>query len=248
MKCLKKGAQIYLGQRADLQENQTRHDLAILPSRFMPNTKRILIIAATEKELEGIVQSCPEGRYKTLDIACRVAGVGMVNTALHLTETVIEQDFDLAINIGIAGSYDPQFGIGDVVQVSEDRIAWFGAEDHDHFLPAEDMGLCKTNEVVFAPTLEVAHLPKAKSITVTMAHGSVNSINRAMQVYSPQIESMEGAAFFRVCEYYGYDALQVRAISNRVEPRNRDSWNIPLALNNLTSAVLHILEDLDNGN
>jgi futalosine hydrolase len=214
----------------------------------MSQHKSVLITAATEAELTGVRNGCADDLFPNLNLTFLNTGVGMVNTALHLTETVIEQDFDLAINIGIAGSYDPQFVIGDVVQVSEDRIAWFGAEDRDDFLPAEDMGLCKKSEVVFAPTLVVAHLPKAKSITVNMAHGSANSISRAMQVYSPQIESMEGAAFFRVCEYYGYDALQVRAISNRVEPRNRDAWNIPLALNNLTSAVLQILEDLDNGN
>lgn len=214
----------------------------------MRQQSSILLIAATEVELHSIRNCCADNRFPKLHLTFLNTGVGMVNTALRLTETVIKQNFDLAINIGIAGSYDPKFSIGDVVQVSEDCIAWFGAEDHDHFLSAENMGLCRKSDVVFAPTLEVARLPMAKSISVNMAHGSANSISKAIQIYSPQIESMEGAAFFRVCAHFGKDALQVRAISNRVEPRNQAAWDIPLALNNLTSAVLQILEDLDNGN
>lgn len=214
----------------------------------MLQQRPVLLTAATETELNGIRIGCADSRFPNLNIAFLNAGVGMVNTSLHLTELLCRDRFDLAINIGIAGSYDPEFVIGDVVQVCKDRIAWFGAEDNDTFLPAEEMGLCPRDEVVFAATAAVAHLPKAKSITVNMAHGSASSISRTERMYAPQIESMEGAAFFRVCQHFGLKALQVRAISNRVEPRNRDAWNIPLAMNNLTSAVLHILEDLNNGN
>jgi hypothetical protein len=35
--------------------------------------------------------------------------------------------------------------------------------------------------------------------------------------------------------------MSVRAISNKVEPRNKDSWDIPLALKNLTIKMKELL-------
>lgn len=171
----------------------------------------------------------------------------MVNTAMHLSLLFSENRYDMVINAGIAGSFDTSVGIGDVVQVSEDRIAWLGAEDHDHFVSAQDIGLCERSEVVFAPTMVSANMRSVKAITVNMAHGSAASILKAKEVYGPQIESMEGAAFFRVCQHFNVKAMQVRAISNRVEPRHRTAWDIPLALRNLAMAVPQLLEELDNG-
>ncbi len=214
----------------------------------MPIRKPILLVAATEIELDGVRKALNERAFNQLDITYAVTGVGMVNTVLHLTRMLMADRFDLAVNIGIAGSFDPNIVIGEVVQVKEDRIAWLGAEDRDIFLRAEEMGLCPLQEVVFNATATAEILRQVNAITVNMAHGSAASIRRAVRTYAPQIESMEGAAFFRVCDHFKVRSMQIRAISNRVEPRNRDAWNIPPALNNLTSAALQILEDLDNGN
>ncbi len=213
----------------------------------MASQKRILLSAATEMELEAIRKYHADGHFPQLDLQLRSSGVGMVNTAMNITEALSRSSFDLAINIGIAGSFDPSIRIGDVVQVAEDRIAWLGAEDHDRFIPAETMGFCSDEEVVTKATHEVDNLKKVKAITVNMAHGSVESIEKTVRQYAPQVESMEGAAFFRACARFVIPALQIRAISNRVEPRNRDAWDIPLALNNLTAAVIKVLEDLNHG-
>ncbi|MCF8258495.1 MAG: futalosine hydrolase [Flavobacteriales bacterium] len=212
----------------------------------MPKPKRILITAPTEKELEGVRAAVKGLGPDRLHIGTAVTGVGMVNTALHLADLLSAQKFDLVIQIGLAGSFGPDLGVGQVVQVAEDRIAWFGAEDLKGFLPIEQLGLCPKDEVVFCATAQVARLPKVKGITVNMAHGSAASIRRTQRLYAPQTESMEGAAFFRVCRHFGTRAVQVRAISNRVEPRNRDAWNIPLALHNLSGAVAALLQDLND--
>lgn len=209
----------------------------------MTGGKSILVTAATEHELEGIRQGCPMA-----GLHFAVTGVGMVNTAMHLTRLLERHRFDLVVNVGIAGSFDPVLPIGSVVQVTEDRIAWFGAEDRDGFLPAEELGLCPADEAVFRATATAPHLPEAKAITVNMAHGSAASIRRTIQLYGPQVESMEGAAVFRVCGNFEVNAMQIRAISNRVEPRDREAWDIPLALNNLTAAVIAVLKHIDHGN
>ena len=42
-------------------------------------------------------------------------------------------------------------------------------------------------------------------------------------------------------EYYRVPFLEIRAVSNFVEPRNRQSWDISLALSNLASVLYGFL-------
>jgi futalosine hydrolase len=63
--------------------------------------------------------------------------------------------------------------------------------------------------------------------------------------FDPDIETMEGASFFYICRRESIPFFAVRSISNRVERRNRASWNIPLALENLSvrmEEVFNLLE------
>ena len=75
-------------------------------------------------------------------------------------------------------------------------------------------------------------------------HGNMASIEKVIKKYKPEIESMEGAAFFYVCEKENIPSIQLRAISNYVERRNKDNWNIPLALQNLKLALEKLLSAL----
>jgi futalosine hydrolase len=52
---------------------------------------------------------------------------------------------------------------------------------------------------------------------------------------------MEGATFFYICAREKIPFLSIRAVSNKVESGNRDSWNISLALENLTGKIKEIL-------
>ena len=52
---------------------------------------------------------------------------------------------------------------------------------------------------------------------------------------------MEGAAFFYICSGEKIPFLALRSISNRVEPRNKNNWNIPLALDNLSEKLKEII-------
>ena len=55
---------------------------------------------------------------------------------------------------------------------------------------------------------------------------------------------MEGAAFFQVCNTFNVPCIQIRAISNKVEHRNKDNWNLPLAIKNLNNKVEEIITEL----
>jgi futalosine hydrolase len=53
---------------------------------------------------------------------------------------------------------------------------------------------------------------------------------------------MEGAAFFYVCEQTKTSCLQIRAISNVVERRNRENWQIELAIKSLNDTLIKLFE------
>ena len=55
---------------------------------------------------------------------------------------------------------------------------------------------------------------------------------------------MEGASFLYACRMNNIACLQIRAISNRVERRNKESWDIENSLENLTEKLIEILNTI----
>jgi futalosine hydrolase len=213
---------------------------------------RILIVAATAEEIRNL-----EFEIRNLEIDFLVAGVGIAATTYSLTKKLSSQQYDLAINIGVAGSFKNEIAIGETVLVVSDMFADVGAEDDDKFLSVFELGLEDKDRFPFSDGdlkcnmdfekySSLQSLKKVKAITVNTVHGNERSIQKAIQKFNPDIESMEGAAFFYCCMMEKIPCLQLRAISNRVERRNRAEWDIPVALNNLYKAFNSLLSDLDN--
>ena len=94
------------------------------------------------------------------------------------------------------------------------------------FLTLAELGLPGEDEIVNrAPPRSGAldELPRVRGITVNTAHGNARSIAVITQRFTPQVESMEGAAFMYACLINEVPFAQVRAVSNVVERRNRAS-------------------------
>ena len=190
----------------------------------------ILIVAATQFEI--ISERISEKK-------CLISGLGMVNTAINLTKELLKDPYELVINMGVAGSFSDEFKNGDVVEVIEDNFSEIGFEDNLKFSQFSDFNL-KTKYQVNPKT----SLKKVKAITVNTVHGNKNSISQIIQRINPHVESMEGASVFKVCEELNVPCIQIRAISNKVEVRNKDNWNLNLAISNLNIEVEKILDNL----
>jgi futalosine hydrolase len=80
-----------------------------------------------------------------------------------------------------------------------------------------------------------------QAVTVNSATGSETTRERLLNKYNPDIETMEGATFFYICSRGKLPFMALRSISNRVELRNKDKWNIPLALSNLSEKLREFL-------
>ena len=198
---------------------------------------KILLVSASEMEM---INNEPD----TTDTL--VTGVGMVATTHLLTKQLITSNYHLVIDLGIAGSFNPAFKIGDVVQVISDRLVELGVEDNGKFVPANEMNLITTEEMTFETDLRVNKLPEANGITVNKVHGSSESIQNVREQFNPDVEGMEGAAVAYVCKQFDVPWVQIRAISNKVEPRNRAAWDIGLAIKNLHQEVEHYLDMVKN--
>ena len=153
--------------------------------------------------------------------------------------------YDLALNIGLCGSFDGSLEPGTVVHVVSDRIAELGAEDGDAFLTITQMDLAAEYEFVnSAPPDNAAlrDLPAVSGITVNTVHGRESSIAAVTGRFKPQVESMEGAAFMYACLIHDVAFAQVRAVSNVVESRNRGAWKMREAISRLGNIALSILD------
>jgi futalosine hydrolase len=216
---------------------------------------KILYVTATKIEadtLNKVSDMVPVGeRFRDFEISRLVTGVGSISTAWALMQWItLNGKPDLIINGGIAGSYKDEFVPGDVVMPYSDCFADAGIEDGDNFLTLSEAGLAREDEFPYKDGLLYADkvifdrlkgiLKPVRAITVNSVTGSESTLRKLLKKFNPDIETMEGATFFYICCRENIPFLAVRAISNKVEKRNRNSWNIDLALNNLSEKLIDL--------
>lgn len=206
---------------------------------------KLLLVAATSFEIQPFISY-----YNSTELAKKhqvevlVTGVGMVATAFSLGRKFSEEVFDLAINAGIAGSFKKNVEIGETVVVKEDRFVELGAEDNDEFISIDKLGFGISTYLSSFNHASLESLKTVSGITVNKVHGRLSSIENTLNLFNPDIESMEGAAFLFACQQINVPAIELRTISNYVEPRNRSSWQIPLAIANLNNTLIRFIEHL----
>jgi futalosine hydrolase len=224
---------------------------------------RILIVAATAAEIDPLVAGlrfCADGEARVTrckrgsrDVDVLTTGVGMVATAAWCSRVLAMEDvYDMALNVGLCGSFDASIAPGTVVHVITEQLPELGAEDDRAFLSVQELGLLENYEFPFQagrllnagpPLNEVLlRLPGVHGITVNTVHGNEQTIAAVRQRCVPQVESMEGAAFMYACLMHQIPFAEVRAVSNVVERRNRDAWKITEAIDNLNAVALQIID------
>ena len=151
----------------------------------------------------------------------------------------------MAINAGVAGGFKKNILPGSVVNVVSDCFADLGVEDGNKFLTAKEIGLVASIRYQVSDTRTkkiLSDIPQVKGITVNTVHGNPSSIKKIVQKFHPDIESMEGAAFFFSCIHEEIPCMQIRAISNYVERRNKKNWKMDLSIKNLNLFLLQFLD------
>jgi futalosine hydrolase len=221
---------------------------------------KLLLVSATEAEISPLLahmqklwQSPSTSVFVngSTEIHICITGVGIMAAAYHLAKTLSINQYDLALQAGVAGSFSPDIALGELVFVNSDQYGDLGAEDHYNFLDIFDLGLLGENEAPFsdkkittAYTHPLITFKKVNGLTVNRVAGSEFTIIARKEKFNCDIESMEGLSFHYACAKENIPYAQIRSISNYVTPRDKESWKMKEAIINLNEWLINFIEKI----
>lgn len=216
---------------------------------------KVLLVAATEREMTLGTSSLQKYRRghtyikDSYEIHQVITGSGILKTAFHLTEHLVSKRYDMAVNIGICGTFERLLNIGDVLRIQRDRLADWGVEENKTFKDAFEMGLENDMDFPFEhgwiydnipPQIKNnLHLKTVDGFTVNTIR--VKNLNRFDTDVFAETESMEGASFMYVCRQLQIPCMQIRSVSNYVGERDKSKWDVLKALRNLSAFLDDVL-------
>ena len=224
----------------------------------------ILLVSATDFEIAPVVRdmdlisqendSFYRYNFRNHSIDVLVTGIGIPFTIYQLSTVLFDKQYDFVLNAGIAGSFHASIKLGTVVQVISERFADIGIEEKDSFKSIFEIQLHNKDQYPFTngiivnnnrlPDILSSLVLPVSAITVNKVSGSIDTIRFFRDTYNPDIESMEGAAFFYVCMMEKIRFFQIRSISNFIEERDTTKWEIRLAVTNLNQYLKEIFENI----
>lgn len=219
---------------------------------------KVLIVAATHFEFaplkahlnnNWVVNEDETFSNGRLEVTLLTTGVGMVATTFCLSQMLMLNAYDLVIQMGIAGSFEYDKALTEVVFVVQDQFGDIGAEDGYNFLDVFNLNLIGDeahlyqNKQLLNPYDEGIGLRKVNAISVNTVSGTDFTASLRCKKYNAQIESMEGAAFHYVCLKLKKQFMQIRSTSNYVERRNRELWKMKEAIETLNEYMIGWIEN-----
>jgi len=205
------------------------------------------------------------GKLGGKNVVAAIVGVGKVNTAYALT-LLFEAypETETVILSGCGGAYSGSGGvIGDVMIATEEIYADEGVLTEEGFLSMEDIGIpllekgdkryfnsFVTEEKVLEQVRSITdrildpEIIYGRFLTTSTCSGMTVTGSRLYERFGAICENMEGAAAAQIATIYGIDLIEVRGVSNLVEDRVFENWNIRLAVKNCSDVVIAILEGL----
>ena len=208
-------------------------------------TMQILLIAATEKEIEPFTATNPAVDFL-------ITGVGVPKTLYHLQKRLHQIEYDFIIQAGIAGSFNTNIKLAQTVIVRQDCFADLGIEEKENYTPVfktefadkdgfpfENGWLINLNDYLLTTNLQTV-----KAITVNKVSDSELQKQQFVKAFNADIETMEGAALHYVCLQENIPFLQIRSVSNYIGERDKNKWKLKEAIENLNTALSKLINQL----
>ena len=206
----------------------------------------ILITAATSKEMQAYIHTEKEQDQFGEQICCLVTGVGPVETTLSLAGLLqrksTKSTIDCVINFGIAGAYrenntSVQAKMLDLCLAEQEVFGDLGIQLADTVEPLPedlsvynhfvlDSGLLSTAKQLLRDAGPGYSSTQGTFVTVSCASGTLHRGNQLGRQFHGLCENMEGAAVARVCQEFSLPCLEIRCISNMVEDRDQEKWQL----------------------
>lgn len=229
---------------------------------------RVLVVTAVTAERDAVTSAAPRGPVElplpggavlhrvTVDgpgavrLEVLAAGVGpaaaAAGAATALTAAALAGDpYALVISTGIGGGFAPEAPLGALVVAERIVAADLGVRTGDGFLPVTELGFGVDahrvpEELVRAVSQTVGAL-RGDVLTVSTVTGTAERAEElAARHPRALVEAMEGFGVAGAAAAHGVPALELRAVSNAVGPRDRAAWRIGEALGALTDAFRRI--------
>jgi len=184
--------------------------------------------------------------HRTGGLDLLAAGVGPALAAASVSAALTAAALDgapyrLVVCAGIAGGFLPGAPVGSLVVADDIVAADLGAEAPEGFLPVTELGFgTVSHRPPESLVREVAAATGGSVGTVLTVSTVTGSTARAdeLRARHPRAlaEAMEGFGVAEAAGAHGVPALEIRAVSNPVGPRDRAAWRIGDALAALTGA------------
>ena len=137
-----------------------------------------------------------------------------------------------------------------MVLVKQDAFGDLGMEQKEQFTPIFRSEFANKNEFPFSDGWLInpstlftrTQLRSVKAITVNKVTDSILQKQQSIINFSPDIESMEGAALHFVALQQNIPFIQIRSISNWVGERDKSKWKIKEAISNLNNELKKIID------
>lgn len=209
---------------------------------------RVLIMTAVAVEREAVIR----GLQGNPIFDVMLAGVGPISAASRTAMQLVGNEYDLVISAGIGGGFQGKADIGSIVVADEMIAADLGVQTQEGFQSLDKLELGSTR-ILTEPQLvhslirglHTAGLSACSGpvLTVSTATGTAEGVAELhRRVPNGAAEAMEGYGVAFAGIDRGLPVLEIRAISNRVGPRDRSAWRIKEALESLELASKQLLE------
>ncbi|MCC7261761.1 MAG: futalosine hydrolase [Candidatus Latescibacteria bacterium] len=217
----------------------------------------------TEEEVVG--RRWRLGQLAGRQVLLVAGGIGAVNTAHALTCALQARQPALVLQVGVGGAYlDAGLGPGDVALASAENYGDLGVRTLAGWQSAELIGIpvlqqeqSYFNHFPLDPDLVARAEQRLRAsyaggqpvlgcgpfVTVQECSGTASLGRERAARFGGLCENMEGAAAAHLCRLYQVPFLEVRGISNLVEDRRREGWDLPLACQRAQQAVLRLIEE-----
>lgn len=200
-----------------------------------------------DKQFERI--SYFEYRRNELSIFPFITGYGMMQSAYSLGKLEIIKDMDFALCGGLCAAVTRVLDLGQVVNIQSEIFGDFGVEDHDgSWVDMHELKLIEPNihpfrkgKIINEHLINPLKYKVVNGMSVNKLYGSTESIERMNYKYHADIETFEGIAYAYACVMQHLEFIQIRAVSQFVEPMAVDSADLDLAIDNLNEGLIRLI-------
>ena len=213
---------------------------------------KTLILIPSQFEFEHLFGSKKElQNLESSGIHARICGIGPAASAFMTGQYINQIHPDHVLLCGIAGAFrEGKVQPGDVVAVSSEIFADLGFSENSFPVSFDQINvplLTAPDGSQLSCTYSLPTIPDfqtVNSITVSTVTSDDNMSKYLYGTHQVEIENMEGAAVALACRYCGVPMSEIRSISNFVGPRNKDAWEMELALDSLKSSLTSYLNQV----